>query len=426
MKLSFQQTFLVFIFLSSSRIIAQSIEYRCSIMDEGSYNVLNKISPLNFNNQIVPQPAFGHTSSGNLFLESGVFSSSLGMITNANNLSAPTYNYSIRECALDISLSDEVDILAGKKILKWGTGYAFNPTSVVEPKRSPSDPADRLNQFEGLKLIALSIFHQKNSLAFVYLNDVQIKNSSIRWNAGEYAFRAYTFISGIDLSLIGHYKEGDRFEAGGNFSYVVGDQLEIHGEVLAKKGSSMPYHLSITDTENPQEYSSYPYVSCYDGSRKIFYKAIIGSQYTFDNGINLAIEYYHNSEGLNNQQWKRWMNFVMFQDEIQKGIIIVPTEIDKLSFINLLWSLNTLSPQGTMCDYLFGRGFYSDGNWSIELISFINADDWSAALIPTVTARISQYFSPYIRYTMLLGKNDSEFGCLFLKGTLNLGIGVQF
>jgi hypothetical protein len=406
-------------------IQAQPLQTGCSFVGEGTYNKINITTPLNYDNRILPQPTFSQIVSASLSLGYSVFSGSLGFTAVMNDVSKPKYDYRIRELSADISITDEINLLIGKKILKWGTGYAFNPTGVVEPQRYPSDPSDRLNQNDGRMLLSLTVYHEKSSLTFVYLNDVKVLNSTLHWDADEYAIQVNTFLSGFDISLIGHYRQGDRIECGANFSYVIGDQLELHGECLAKMGSSYQYHRIITTDNEKQIFVSDPYMPLYDHSRQIFYKALFGGQYTFNNGVNLALEYYHNAEGLSPQEWNRWMNFVKFQDAIQEGTIIVPPELAEPSRLNLLWSLKTLSPRGTMRDYLFARGFYSAESWSFEAICFMNANDMSTVMIPSFTRRVSENCSLYVRYTAYLGRSGSEFVSLFATTVLNLGIGVQ-
>ena len=404
---------------------AQELQYRFSIADEGTLSKLNLTTPLNYQNHILPQPVQGNDAISNLFLNYGGLSTSLNVSALANNLSAPEYNYSIRELSYDLSLTDNLDITAGRKILKWGPGYAFNPTGVVEPQRSPSDPSDRLGQNVGRTLVSINAFAGKSSLTFVYLNDAQFQSGNFHWGEHEYALRAYTLLSGLDLSGILHYRQGDRLEAGANWSYVVGENLELHGEFLAKKGSSTLYH-EILWSENPgQIFASYPYTAPFDNSNEIFYKLLLGEQYTFENGINIALEYYRNMEGLTKTEWNQWMKFVKLQNGIQQGSILVPPEMIGPSRYNLLWALQTLSSRGTMRDYLFGREYYSAGGWDFEFIQLMNADDASVVLVPTVTYRISQFFSVYGRFTSFVGKSDSEYGALFTKNSTNLGIQFQ-
>ena len=149
---------LVGLVLSAICAGAQPLQYRISGADEGTYFRLNSQTPFNYANSVVPQPGWGNVATAGLYLGEGVLSTSLGFRASSSSIAAPSYDFSVRELALDISLGEAFDLVAGKKILKWGTGYAFNPTGVVEPQRSPSDPSDRVNQNGGRNLVSLTAF----------------------------------------------------------------------------------------------------------------------------------------------------------------------------------------------------------------------------------------------------------------------------
>jgi hypothetical protein len=415
----------IVVLTASSRLAAQNLEYRLSVADEGTATKLNLATPLNEENRILPQATRGNIGTANLYFGYGVVSTSLNLTTVSDNLRKPEYGYSLRELSLDIPLTDEFDITVGKKILKWGTGYAFNPTGVVEPQRSPSDPTDRLGQNDGRNLIALTAFLGKNSFTAVYVNDAWIENWNLHKGPQEFALRAYTFVSGLDLSFVAHFKEGDRLDVGTNWSYVIGSDLELHGEVLAKRGTSNLYHQIITTDDMQQVFSADPYLTLYEHSNRIFYKLVAGGQYTFESGPNVVLEYYHNAEGLKRTEWQRWMKFVKFQNDIQKGTASVPASLVESSRYNLLWALRTLSPRGAMSDYMFGREYYAIGNWGFEFLQFLNVQDLSAVLIPSATYRASENVSLYGRFSSFTGTDESEFGALFDSYSFNLGIRFQ-
>jgi hypothetical protein len=404
---------------------AQGLEYRLSLVNEGTLNKIRFETPLNYQNRILPQSSENNLITANLFLGYGGLTTSLHFDVLADNLKIPNYSHTIRELALDLSLTNEFDMTIGKKILKWGPGYAFNPTGVVEPQRSPSDPSDRLGQNDGRKLASVTAFLGKSSLTFVYINDVQLRSSKLCWSKQEFALRAYTFVNGFDLSLIGHYKEGDRLETGFNSAKVIGSNLELHGEVLAKKGTSAEYHQVITSDNDEQIFSSNPYMAMYNHSDRVFYKILLGGQYTFENGINIVLEYYHDAEGLSKIEWKRWLKFVKFQNSIQEGSVAATPILIEASRNNILWALRTLSPRGTMSDYMFAREFYSTGNWSFECLQFLNALDFSVVVIPSASFGISENISLYSRLTSFIGSSDSEFGALFYSYSFNLGVQFQ-
>jgi len=404
---------------------AQPLQYRFSMVDEATHYSLNGTSPYNPGNTVVPQPEWGNVATTGLYLGEGILSTSLALTSVASGVAGPDNAFAVHELAVDVSLTDALDLVAGKKILKWGTGYAFNPTGVVEPQRLPSDPTDRLNQNDGRNLVSLTAFLGKTSITAVYLNDAKYADHALHWGQNEVAARVYTLLGGLDLSLVAHYREGDRLELGANTSYVIGDDLELHGEILGKKGSSALYHEILTSDDPSQIFDSYPYVPFYADSKEIFMKVLLGGQYTFSGGVNIALEYYHNEEGLSLGEWKRWMNFVKFQSAVQSGTVHVPAALVVPSRMNLLWSLLTLSTRGAMRDYLFARAAYSEESWGCETICFMNANDQSVVVIPTLTWKPFLSLSVYARYSAYAGRDDSEFGSLFWTGTMTFGVGVQ-
>jgi hypothetical protein len=406
-------------------IFGQGPEYRLSMTEEATKSSINMNTPFNRNNMLLPQSAYDQVTTTNIYGGYGMFMTSVGLAFRSSNSTLPDCKFSIHELVADLNLTDEVSIQAGKKIMKWGTGYAFNPTGVVEPQKTPSDPSDRLNLNDGRNIVAINYLVDKSSLAFVFLNDAEIRTGKLIWDKNEYAFRAYSFISGVDVSLIAHYRQSDRLQTGANCSYVYGDHLEIHGEALAQQGSSLAYHRILWQNQPDTFFTADAYYQPYENAQQIMWKTLAGGQYTFDNGLNVVFEYYYNYEGLSSSEWRKWLNFVKFHDEIQNNQIMMPPNMKIASRINLLEALRTLSPRGTMRNYIFNRWYYSTNNWSSEILAMINANDWSSVLIPTITYRFSENFSLYGRFTKYSGNPDSEYGNLFLKGSLSIGLGAQ-
>ena len=119
------------------------------------------------------------------------------------------------------------------------------------------------------------------------------------------------------------------------------------------------------------------------------------------------------------------MKFVKFQNSIQQGSVPVPPVLIEASRNNILWALQTLSPRGTMSDYMFTREYFSAGSWSFESIQFLNALDFSAVVLSSATVGVSENVSLYGRWTWFIGNSDSEFGALFNSYSFNLGVRFQ-
>jgi hypothetical protein len=55
----------------------------------------------------------------------------------------------------------------------------------------------------------------------------------------------------------------------------------------------------------------------------------------------------------------------------------------------------------------------------------MNANDQSIVAIPTLTWKAAPVLSLYLRYTAYAGRDGSEFGSLFTRRSVTLGLGIQ-
>jgi hypothetical protein len=135
-----------------------------------------------------------------------------------------------------------LDVTAGRVIEKWGTGYAWNPTSFVGPAKDPTDPGDRRSAYRGVDMLRADVFVRHTDVSLYALED------------GQYAARVYRLIRGTDVSLV--WKSG---QVGMSLSRVFGDALELHAEATP-------------------------------------HRALAGGQYTFTNDVNVIVEMYYDQK----------------------------------------------------------------------------------------------------------------------------------
>jgi len=146
-----------------------------------------------------------------------------------------------------------LDITLGRIIEKWGTGYAWNPTAFVSPKKNPADPSDRLSANRGVDMIRADLFVRGTNVSLYALDH------------GAVAARVYRLIGGTDVSL--HFRRDDTgTQQGISAARVFGDALELHGEIARR-------HV------------------------------LAGGQYTFKGNINVVAELYHGGDGLDANAW---------------------------------------------------------------------------------------------------------------------------
>ena len=146
-----------------------------------------------------------------------------------------------------------LDITLGRIIEKWGTGYAWNPTAFVSPKKNPADPSDRLSANRGVDMVRADLFVRGTNVSLYALEQ------------GAVAARVYRLVGGTDVSL--HFRrDGSGTQQGISAARVFGDALELHGEVARRH-------------------------------------ALAGGQYTFKSNVNVVAEIYHGGDGLDARAW---------------------------------------------------------------------------------------------------------------------------
>jgi len=296
-------------------------------------------------------------------------------------------------------------LVAGRSIQRWGTGYAFNPTDVAAPDKELSDPDNTEKRAEGHDMVKLEYFGESYSLALCYLTRVDI-GSAIQTEESKLAFRFYKNLWDIDLSFISLFNIEESPIWGVNFSYVIGDRLEFHGEASVQKGSYLAYHRS--NGEENTLYLNMPFKTDRKNDSMTYSRYLLGFQYTFPGNILWVAECFHQDQGYSKGEWHRLINHVKFLN----SQLATPNEL--LAEGNLLWSLNVFSPKGSMQNYLMnyldipiGRSIGLRTTW------MMNLDDFSFVLIPELHMNLGKLFSLYSRSYIFQGKSESEFGELF-------------
>ena len=138
----------------------------------------------------------------------------------------------VKEAYAGLSAGD-FDFMAGRRIVRWGTGYAFTAAGVLDPPRMATNPTDRLNLNQGRDMVKADFVHGPHALTLAWstaalapaaanLHEVNLHDTA--------AFRYNVLARGFDTSLIaGDDRGGDAFGALA-FTRVLGEAWEIHGE----------------------------------------------------------------------------------------------------------------------------------------------------------------------------------------------------
>jgi len=133
----------------------------------------------------------------------------------------------VKEAYAGLSAGD-FDFTAGRRIVRWGTGYAFTPAGVLDPPRDPTNPTDRLNVNVGRDMVKADVVRGSQALQIAWSSALLEKAKMQAHDT--VAARYNVLVHGFDTCLIaGDDRGGDAFGAI-TFTRVLGQAWEVHGE----------------------------------------------------------------------------------------------------------------------------------------------------------------------------------------------------
>jgi len=195
--------------------------------------------------------------------------------------------------------SPSLKIDAGKKTMKWGKGYAWNPAAFVDRPKDPDDPelalegfivatTDYIKSFDG----PLKTFSFTPVLLPVYdhINDAFGNSNKINF-AGRFYFLLYD--TDIDLMFMSGGSRPDRY--GMDFSRNINTSLEIHGEYAYVRNARKTL-LDASGNMSAVEADAQNYLA---GIRHLT---------AFD--LTTIVEYYHNGAGFSSDELENYFAFV--------------------------------------------------------------------------------------------------------------------
>lgn len=188
---------------------------------------------------------------------------------------------------------------AGKKVMKWGKGYAWNPASFIDRPKNPEDPeealegstvatADYIKSFDGpLKTVALT-----TALVPVYRHVNAEFGKLYHLN---FASKLYFLLYDTDLDFMVLTGSSRTTRYGFDFSKNLTTNLEIHGEWAAINNFKI---MSIDQQGHPSV----------QGLRAISY--LLGLRYLTEKETTYILEYYKNGTGFTKNQFEDFVDFV--------------------------------------------------------------------------------------------------------------------
>lgn len=209
-------------------------------------------------NQVLVEPSFSARYQQRL-----TFSTSLIGLTRMYTDNASQAR--VKEMFAGVSAGD-FDFTAGRKMVRWGTGYAFTVAGVLDPPRTPTDPGDRLSLNQGRDMVKADYVRGPHAFTLAWSTaalapaNVDLRDTT--------AFRYNVLVHGFDTALIAGNDRGSDSFGGLTFTRVVGQAWEIHGEGMwrdqaaALLGAKCTTHAGVTFIG---EYETQPDTGYYRG-----------------------------------------------------------------------------------------------------------------------------------------------------------------
>ena len=188
---------------------------------------------------------------------------------------------------------------AGKEVVQWGKGYAFNPVAFVSRPKDPDDPTEALEGYYVVMADLIKSFGGPlKTLAFTPV--ILPVTESINDDFGKpdhinFAAKLYFLLWDTDLDLLFFTGESRTTRYGFDFARNIKTNFEIHGELawitdFDKKSIDSQGNLSTEESD--------------------ILRFLFGIRYLTTNEITFTVEYYHNGGGIDEDDAENFFKFV--------------------------------------------------------------------------------------------------------------------
>lgn len=179
----------------------------------------------------------------------------------------------------------------GKKAMKWGKGYAWNPVAFVERPKNPDDPDQSRQGYNMVTLDMIKSFQgDLKTTAFtpVYLPVTEsINNDFGGLDEHNFAAKLYLLYNDTDIDIT-YLSEGSRsYRYGFDFARNITTNFEVHGEWAYLSSISKTIVDTSGNTRTEQDSAM---------------QWLLGLRYLTENETTIIAEYYRNEAGYSKQE----------------------------------------------------------------------------------------------------------------------------
>ncbi len=307
-------------------------------------------------------------------------------------------NADIFEAYASIKPTPMATIDLGKKVFKWGKGYAWNPVGFINRPKDPSNPEEALEGFIGAGVDYIRSF--PGDLQTVALTTVALPVwEEVNEDFGEkdnvnLAAKLYLLYKDTDIDLIWYTGNSRSTRYGIDFSRNLATNFEIHGE-LAHVPSQKGVILNQDGTLSVRETADTSY--------------LLGLRYLTKNDMTTILEFYHNDDGYSETEMDR---FFMLVDDANSQFLA--TGSDFLFQKALMVSKKGYGKPQPGRNYLYTRINQKEPfdilYFTPGITAIINLDDTSYSISPEAVYTGFTNWEIRLRFSLINGAHYSEHG----------------
>lgn len=303
--------------------------------------------------------------------------------------------------------TDNLSLELGKRSLKWGKGYIWNPTSYGGRQKDVDDVDAALEGYYLLNAEWVKSFDSTlSNLALDF--SVIPANENVNPDYSEtavinYAVKAYFLFYNTDIDFYLLLNNMETNKAGIDFSKNIRSNLEMHFE-FSRNFKNIKYFMNnggvIELAESPGN------------------DFLLGTRYLTNNEITIIFEYLHNSSGFTKEESNN------FYEAIDAALIsgkAIPYYKQNLSYLNR---------QFISKDYLYLK-FSKPQPYDIlyftpSLYSVINLSDGSQSTTLYLSYTGITNLETILKYSLFTGAADTQFGAKIISDKLELQLKYYF
>ena len=311
---------------------------------------------------------------------------------------AHDHDNTLYEAAYSVSPDPGVTMEAGKRTLRWGKGYAWNPIGFVERPKDPNDP--ELAR-EGLVMANCDlIFNREGALQTIAFTPVLLPvgndlNSDFG-AAGHFnpAAKLYLLYRDTDIDFAWQGKGSRPGRFGMDFSRNLASNFEIHGEWARIRQFPKP----VTDATGR--------VTTEVGNATSY---LLGLRYLTESDTTYIAEYYRNGTGYSDEQARQFYQLVNTAftqlQETGNGVLLQKA---------LSLSQGSYGRPNPGKDYLYFRAQQKDAlgvvYFQAALTAMMNVQDRSYQLTPELLYTGVKNLDLRMRLFLFQGGAGTDFG----------------